>query len=132
YYSLKQMVGKPIRYARESRTALFLASAGISILLVFLLGDDEFSRTQNLVLFQLFFSIGLWVTEAIPPFAVGILIVGFLVFTMGREETMDVEQYLQTWSDGVIWLFLGGFFLAEGMKKTSIDRQLLLLAAPRF
>jgi solute carrier family 13 (sodium-dependent dicarboxylate transporter), member 2/3/5 len=51
---------------------------------------------------------------------------------MGREETMDVEQYLQTWSDGVIWLFLGGFFLAEGMKKTSLDRQLLLLAAPRF
>src|SRR5690606_41765074 len=47
--------------------------------------------------------------EAIPPFAVGIFIVGFLVFTMGREETMDVQQYVQTWSDGVIWLFLGGF-----------------------
>ncbi|HSP40805.1 MAG TPA: DASS family sodium-coupled anion symporter [Gillisia sp.] len=132
YSSFKQMVGKPLSYARESRTAMFFACVAISILLVFLIGDEDFSHTQNLVLFLLFFSIGLWVTEAIPPFAVGILIVGFLVFTMGREETMDVKQYLQTWSDGVIWLFLGGFFLAEGMKKTSLDRQLLLLAAPRF
>lgn len=132
YYSLKQFAGNSLRNARESKTILFLSSIGVSILLVYLLGDDDFSRTQNLVLFLLFFSIGLWVTEAIPPFAVGILIVGFLVFTMGREETMDVKQYVQTWSDGVIWLFLGGFFLAEGMKKTSLDRQLLLLAAPRF
>src|SRR5690606_38827675 len=73
-----------------------------------------------------------WITEAIPPFAVGIFIVGFLVFTMGREDTMDVQQYVQTWSDGVIWLFLGGFFLAAGMKKTGLDTHLLLLAAPRF
>lgn len=111
---------------------MFILCVGISVLLTYFIGADDFTRTQFLVLFLLFFSIGLWVTEAIPPFAVGILIVGFLVFTMGREETMDVEQYLQTWSDGVIWLFLGGFFLAEGMKKTSLDRQLLLLAVPRF
>lgn len=132
YYSLKQFAGNSLRNARESRTAMFLASVAISILLVFLVRDEDFAHTQNLVLFLLFFSIGLWVTEAIPPFAVGILIVGFLVFTMGREDTMDVKQYVQTWSDGVIWLFLGGFFLAEGMKKTSLDRQLLLLAVPRF
>lgn len=132
YYSLKQIVRNPLGYARESRTVMFLACVSISVLLAYLVGADDFTRTQFLVLFLLFFSIGLWVTEAIPPFAVGILIVGFLVFTMGREETMDVNIYLQTWSDGVIWLFLGGFFLAEGMKKTSLDRQLLLIAAPRF
>lgn len=72
-------------------------------------------------MFLLFFAIGLWITEAIPPFAVGILIVGFLVFTIGNENTMNAKRYVQTWSDGVIWLFLGGFFLAEGMKKTKMD-----------
>src|SRR5690606_729973 len=70
--------------------------------------------------------------EAIPPFAVGIFIVGFLVFTMGREETMDASQYVQTWSDSVIWLFLGGFFLAEGLKKTRLDYKLLSFALPKF
>jgi solute carrier family 13 (sodium-dependent dicarboxylate transporter), member 2/3/5 len=80
----------------------------------------------------LFFAVGLWITEAIPPFAVGILIVGFLVFTVGNENTMDAKRYVQTWSDGVIWLFLGGFFLAEGMKKTKMDFQLLQLASSKI
>jgi solute carrier family 13 (sodium-dependent dicarboxylate transporter), member 2/3/5 len=132
YYSLKQIAGFPIRYARETKTGMFLFCVAISALLTFLLRDPEFAKTQDLVLFLLFLSIGLWITEAIPPFAVGILIIGFLVFTMGREDTMDVKQYVQTWSDGVIWLFLGGFFLASGMKKTGLDTRLLLLAAPRF
>jgi solute carrier family 13 (sodium-dependent dicarboxylate transporter), member 2/3/5 len=132
YYSLKQIAGFPLRYARETKTGMFLACVAVSALLTFILRDPEFAKSQDLVFFLLFLSIGLWITEAIPPFAVGILIVGFLVFTMGREETMDVKQYVQTWSDGVIWLFLGGFFLASGMKKTGLDTRLLLIAAPRF
>jgi len=131
-YSLKQLTKIQLKVARQSRTIMFLMSVLISILLVFALRDPEFSKTQDYVLFLLFFAIGLWVTEAIPPFAVGILIVGFLVFTMGQENTMDAKRYVQTWSDGVIWLFLGGFFLAEGMKKTKLDYALLKIAAPKL
>jgi sodium-dependent dicarboxylate transporter 2/3/5 len=80
----------------------------------------------------LFFSIALWVTEAIPPFAVGILIIGFLVFSIGNDEPENVKKYVQTWSDSVIWLFLGGFFLAEGMKKTGLDKDLLKITVPKF
>jgi solute carrier family 13 (sodium-dependent dicarboxylate transporter), member 2/3/5 len=131
-YSLKQLTKIQLKVARQNRTILFLFSAVSSILLVLLLRDPSFTPTQDYVLFLLFFSIGLWITEAIPPFAVGILIVGFLVFTMGQENTMDAKRYVQTWSDGVIWLFLGGFFLAEGMKKTKLDLLLLKFAAPKF
>jgi sodium-dependent dicarboxylate transporter 2/3/5 len=131
-YSIKQLTKFKLKVARQSRTIMFLFSAVLSILLVMILRDPDFTQTQDYVLFLLFFSIGLWVTEAIPPFAVGILIVGFLVFTMGNENTMDAKRYVQTWSDGVIWLFLGGFFLAEGMKKTKLDFQLLKIAAPKF
>jgi len=131
-YSLKQLTRMQLRVARQSRTILFLVTALISIMLTFFLRDNSFTNTQDYVLFLLFFAIGLWITEAIPPFAVGILIVGFLVFTIGNENTMDAKRYIQTWSDGVIWLFLGGFFLAEGMKKTKMDFQLLQLAAPKF
>lgn len=131
-YSLKQLTKIQLKVARQNRTIMFLFSAVTSILLVLLLRDTSFTPTQDYVMFLLFFSIGLWITEAIPPFAVGILIVGFLVFTMGQENTMDAKRYVQTWSDGVIWLFLGGFFLAEGMKKTKLDLLLLQFAAPKF
>lgn len=131
-YSIKQLSKIQLKVARQSRTILFLFSALIAIILTFSLRDIEFTNTQDYVMFLLFFAIGLWITEAIPPFAVGILIVGFLVFTMGQENTMDAKRYVQTWSDGVIWLFLGGFFLAEGMKKTKLDYLLLKIAAPKF
>ncbi|KGQ42232.1 transporter [Gallibacterium anatis IPDH697-78] len=96
------------------------------------LSDPLFTQTQNYVLFLIFFAISLWVTEAIPPFSVGILIIGFLVLIMGRSDAENAMQYLQTWSDSVIWLFLGGFFLAEAMKKTELDILLLKRMLPKF
>lgn len=131
-YLLKKIAKSPFLYARNTKAGMFLMCIVIAAGLTFFLGSDEFVRTQYIVLFLLFFSMLLWFTEAIPPFAVGIFIVGFLIFFMGREGTMDVQQYVQTWSDGVIWLFLGGFFLAEGMRKTRLDIRLLILTAPRF
>lgn len=131
-YSIKQLAKMEQKVARQSRTILFLTILIVAYALMYFLSAPTFTVTQQSVLFILFFAIGLWITEAVPPFAVGILIVGFLVFTMGRDEGMDAKRYAQVWSDGVIWLFLGGFFLAEGMKKTNLDVSLLKLAAPRF
>jgi sodium-dependent dicarboxylate transporter 2/3/5 len=131
-YSIKQLAKMEQQVARQSRTILFLTILIAAYVLMYFLSGPTFTVTQKSVLFILFFAIGLWITEAVPPFAVGILIVGFLVFTMGRDEGMDAKRYAQVWSDGVIWLFLGGFFLAEGMKKTNLDVSLLKLAAPKF
>jgi len=131
-YSLKKIAGYPFKYARETKIGMFVLCVLVALALTFFLRDADFVKTQTLVLFLLFFSIMLWFTEAIPPFAVGIFIVGFLIFFMGQEDTMNVQQYVQTWSDGVMWLLLGGFFLAEGMKKTRLDIQLLTIAAPKF
>lgn len=131
-YSIKQLAKMEQKVARQSRTILFLTILIVAYVLMYFLSAPTFTVTQQSVLFILFFAIGLWITEAVPPFAVGILIVGFLVFTMGRDEGMDAKRYAQVWSDGVIWLFLGGFFLAEGMKKTNLDVSLLKLAAPKF
>lgn len=131
-YSIKQLAKMEQKVARQIRTILFLTILIVSYALMYFLSDSSFTVTQQSVLFILFFAIGLWITEAVPPFAVGILIVGFLVFTMGRDEGMDAKRYAQVWSDGVIWLFLGGFFLAEGMKKTNLDVSLLKIAAPKF
>ena len=122
----------------ESQTRLiqFMGSILISLLLTFVVKDDSFSSPQVYVLFLLFFSICLWITEAIPPFAVGIMIVGFLVFFLGQpdleEYQIEVEKFVNTWSDSVIWLLLGGFFMAEGLKKTGLDVKVFSFATSRF
>ncbi|MXV39212.1 DASS family sodium-coupled anion symporter [Flavobacteriaceae bacterium Ap0902] len=97
--------------------------------------EDEFSLIQQYVFFILIFAVALWVTEAIPPFAVGILIVGLLIFLIGQVETnvpgdvgyIDVTKFVGTWSNSVIWLMLGGFFLALALRKTGLDKDLFHL-----
>lgn len=121
-----------ITMVKSRRFLFFCVSILFALLMTILLSDASFTKVQNYVLFLLFFAISLWVTEAIPPFSVSILIVGFLVFVMGKSEAYDAIQYLQTWSDIVIWLFLGGFFLAEAMKKTKLDLLLLKAVLPKF
>ena len=132
YYSLKKLTQYPLALARKRKVMFFLFSFLFAVVMMFTLSDQSFTQTQNYVLFLLFFAICLWVTEAIPPFSVSILIIGFLVLIMGKNDAEKAMMYLQTWSDSVIWLFLGGFFLAEAMKKTSLDILLLKHVLPKF
>jgi sodium-dependent dicarboxylate transporter 2/3/5 len=120
---INEKISEKLRW--QSRSLQFVLSFLVALGLTYVIKDASFNEAQSSVLFILLFAIGLWVTEAIPPFAVGILIIGYLVFTMSNVETESTEQYLQTWSDSVIWLFLGGFFIAEAMKKTALDQSLL-------
>ncbi len=107
----------------KTKVGLFFISLLTSIAGAYFLSPEEFSKAQTYTLFVLFFAILLWVTEAIPPFAVGIAILCFLVYTMGTVEgaTISPEVISNAWSDSVIWIFLGGFFLSEGMRKTNLD-----------
>ncbi len=121
----------------QTRVIQFMGCILASLLFTHLIRDESFEAHQIYVLFLLFFSIGLWITEAIPPFAVGIMIVGYLVFFLGQPEVVElshiqVEAFVNKWSDSVIWLLLGGFFLAEGMKKTGLDLDVFKITASRF
>ena len=62
---------------KKKQVGLFLFSIILAIILTFLLSDTTFTQTQNYVLFLLFFAVCLWITEAVPPFSVSIMIVGF-------------------------------------------------------
>ena len=111
---------------------LFAASLVIALVLMVVTAGESFTYAQHCTLFLLYFAVLLWVTEAVAPFAVGLFIVGFLVFALGKEDGIDVNIYVNKWSDSVIILFLGGFFLAEGMKKTRLDYKLLQKLLPLF
>jgi len=110
----------------KTRIGIFFFSVVLAFLATYFLTPDVFSEAQKYTFFILIFSILLWATEAIPPFAVGIMIIGFLVYTMGNIEgaTISPQEISSTWSDSVIWIFLGGFFLSEGMRKTNLDLSL--------
>jgi sodium-dependent dicarboxylate transporter 2/3/5 len=92
----------------------------------------DLPMAERAVLFLFMLSVGLWVTEAVPAFAVGLLIMGYLVFVLGTPlllaQPLVVEPYVGMWSSPVIWLMLGGFFLAEGLARTRLDRKLFRLA----
>src|ERR1700750_1026221 len=106
---------------------VLVVSLGLTLLLI----KPVFTDSQVYVLFLLFFSIGLWVTEAIPAFAVSLFILAYLVYTFGNpylnSAPEKIDKYVNTFSSSVIWLLLGGFFIAAAMQKTGLDRKLLSL-----
>ena len=99
--------------------------------LTFLLKESSFTDSQVYVLFLLFFAISLWITEAIPAFAVSLLILAYLVYTLGNHSLNSapekIDRYVNTFSSSVTWLLLGGFFLAAAMRKVGLDKELLRL-----
>jgi len=113
-------------------TLYFLLSLGVALGLQHFLSDPSFNDSQNYVLFLLFFCIGLWLTEAIPAFAVALFTMAFLGFALGdarfNSEPQNIRKYIDTFSSSVIWLMLGGFFLGEAMTKTKLDFDLLRFA----
>jgi sodium-dependent dicarboxylate transporter 2/3/5 len=113
---------------RIKKFVMFLLSLILAAGITFLIKDPAFTDSQVYVLFLLFFAIGLWLTEAIPAFAVSLLIIAFLVFALGNpyfnSQPENIDKYAQTFSSSVIWLMLGGFFLATAMTKTKLDEAL--------
>ena len=118
------------RYALR-RFLLFIA-VSLAAAAVWNSVTDTLPPEQRAVLLLFLIAVGLWITEAVPAFAVGLLIMGYLVFALGTPlfmpEPWDVNPYLNTWSSPVIWLMLGGFFMAEGLSRTGLDRQLFAIA----
>jgi sodium-dependent dicarboxylate transporter 2/3/5 len=124
----------------QEKIIYFLLSIIFAFGLTYALSNPALDKAQIYVLFLLFLSIGLWISEAIPPFAVGLLIFGFLVFALGgyysdidpANSAKYVQKYVQTWSNSVIWLMLGGFFIAEAMHKVGLDLSLFKLTISKF
>ena len=132
-----------IRLYRKLRSGWIWATstfAGNFILALFITSffrNLDYPDDVNYVFFLGVLAVGLWVTEAIPPFAVGIFIIAGLLLGFGTDFILEdhktpVEMYLGTWTSNVIWLLLGGFFLAEAMSIVSLDRALFKFTLNKF
>ena len=107
-------------------TLLVLTILG-SIGLVYFLAPADLPTSARHALFILIVASALWISEAIPPFAVSFLIIGLAVFFLESAGPLDItedwEKYVNTWSSPVIWILLGGFILAMGAQITKFDRK---------
>lgn len=120
------------------RTLIFLLCMLASLAgMWFLPGASELESPASRALFILLFAGSLWVTEAIPAFAVGILVIGLEVALLGSEQggatsTKDWQQFAAVLGSPLVWLFFGGFVLAAGLEKTGLDRWLASRLLQRF
>jgi sodium-dependent dicarboxylate transporter 2/3/5 len=85
------------------------------------------SHDATLTLFILLFAAGLWITEAIPAFAVSLLVIALEIVLLGFKDfdfasgSKAWEYYLSPWSSPLIFLFLAGFIMAAAASKTKLD-----------
>lgn len=116
-------------FVSNKKILLFLISLLVAFVLTWLLREPTFTQAQVSVFFLLVLSVGLWLTEAVPPFSVGLLIIAFLAYSLGykmfTDSPVDIKIYVNSFSNSVIWLMLGGFFLASAMTKTKLDTDVI-------
>ena len=86
---------------------LALLSLAVALVAGYGLADPSFDDSQRHTVFLLVFAVMLWLTEAVPPFAVGLFIICFELFAFGtpliNSAPQDAQQYLDSWSSSVIW-----------------------------
>jgi sodium-dependent dicarboxylate transporter 2/3/5 len=112
------------------RIAIFFgcAAAALTVALLPRVASD-LEPAASRALFIMTFAGLLWVTEAIPAYAVGILVIGLQIALLGHPEGVfatrpgDWEQFVGVMGHPLVWLFFGGFVLASGMAQTGVDRR---------
>ena len=123
----------------QART-LFATAACLAVasLVAFWPAYEGLDEAGHRALFVLVFCAGMWVTEAIPAFATSLLAIGLLIAFLGRPDGVyattpkDWEQFIAPWGSSLIWLFFGGFCLADSAEKTGLDRWLAARALGLF
>ncbi len=110
------------------KITLFLLAIVLALLGTWFIRSEELPLPAVYTLFILLLATGLWITEAIPAFAVGLLVIGLEMYflSFSRLNTIHVgwEQFTTTLSSPVIWLLLGGFFMAIAARLTRLDSRL--------
>lgn len=124
------------RFVFTSFTISFLIAVGITFI-----PDYGINEDMRYTLFILIFAAGLWISEAIPAFAVSLLVIALEIVLLGFQDfdfqnsPKEWKVYLEPWSSPLIFLFLGGFIMAAAASKTKLDlwlaKKVLFLAGGR-
>jgi sodium-dependent dicarboxylate transporter 2/3/5 len=105
----------------------FIFSLLAAYFIAFIPNYSYLSYDASLMLFILLIAAFLWMTEAIPAFAVSFLIIALEILLLGYHNfdfdssNKEWVYYLKAWSNPLIFLFMAGFIMAIAASKTKLD-----------
>lgn len=124
--SIRQFIDEayktPLQFIFKSSTLTLLFALSVAFI-----PEYSLSKEGVFTLFILLFAAGLWMTEAIPAFAVSLLVIALEIVLLGFSDfdfasgSKEWEVYLKPWSSPLIFLFLAGFIMASAASKTKLD-----------
>lgn len=123
----KQFQLRKINFSIKHAVSRFFISFVLSFLIAYVPSYEALSSEACSMLFILSFSAFLWMTGAIPSFAVSFLIIALEILLLGYPDlnfdsnSKEWLYYLKPWSSPLIFLFLAGFILAIAASKTKLD-----------
>ncbi len=119
---------KKLEFSSGQSLKKIIACLAAAVIVGLLPSYTGLSAAGHWTLFILILAAGLWITEAIPAFAVGLLVIGLQIAILGRPNGVfakgpqDWQMFIQPWASPLIWLFFGGFVLAKAIQSAGIDR----------
>lgn len=110
-------------FGARQRTGLWLAP--LVFLLVWFLPLNGLSMQAHRLAAVIGFTVVLWVTEAIP-LAASALLGPALCILLGVSEAKEnpAKDVLKSFGDPIVFVFIGGFLLAEGISRHGLDRRI--------
>lgn len=115
-----------LRRARAFAICVLVAGAGTYLAYT----ASSLTPAATRALFILLLSATLWLSDTIPAYSVGILVIALKIALLGRPDgvfaksSKDWEQFVMVLGHPLVWLFFGGFVLAAGMSHCGLDRLL--------
>jgi len=110
------------------RRALIKITAALAVAaaLAYLPEHPGLSADGRMSLLILVLAAGLWISEAIPAFAVALLVIALQVLLLaspaGPGSSDDWQTFTRAWAAPPMWLFLAGLIMAKAAERTGIAR----------
>ena len=126
-FYLKKLINEKLKFSLKHAVSRFIFSFIVALLISIVPTYTGLSSNGNYMLFILCFSSLLWMTDAIPAFAVSFLIISLEILFLGFDNfnfdsnSKEWQYYLESWSSPLIFLFIAGFILAIAASKTKLD-----------
>lgn len=124
---IRQLIDKSFKERLDTSFLKFFASLALAAVAAFIPEYANLAHEARLTLFVLLFAAGLWISEAIPAFAVSLLVIALNIVLLGfngfdfKDPSADWEYYLKPWSNPLVFLFFAGFIMAAAASKTKLD-----------
>ncbi len=126
-FDLRKLMNHKLKFSITHSVSRFIFSLIIAFIIAIVPEYQSLSNEASLMLFILTFSAFLWMTEAIPAFAVAFLLISLEILLLGFKDfnfdsnSKEWVNFLNPWSSPLIFLFIAGFILAIAASKTKLD-----------